>query len=168
MNLRHLAFTKAKSVAETFGVFLSREASEKKQHLKYFLRWARINCVLDVGAFVGEYALELRELGYDGRIISFEPFPDSFTKMSLKLEADPLWSGQPYGLSDVSRDTSIHTYGGGEFNSLLDLKEEAETAYELDNAKRGEIQIKLRQLDEVLPALLAGIDSPRIFLKIGL
>ncbi len=168
MSLREVLFDKLKSVAQNFGVYVSRfpPPQSKERLLKDFLARSRINCVLDVGAFVGNYVLELRQIGYEGRIISFEPVPDAFAKMSMKLKLDAFWSGQPYGLSDVSRDAIINTYAAGNFNSLLILKEDAETAYALDHAKRGKTQIKLRRLDEVLPALLQGIDSPRVFLKI--
>jgi FkbM family methyltransferase len=137
----------------------------KERLLKDFLKHSRINCVLDVGAFIGNYVLELRKLGYQGRVISFEPVPDSFAQMIMKLKSDTSWSGQPYGLSDVNRDAIINTYASGDFNSLLTLKLDAESAYGLDHAMRGKIQIKLRRLDEILPALLQGIESPRIFLK---
>jgi hypothetical protein len=48
----------------------------------------------------------------------------------------------------------------------LVLKEDAELAYRVENDKRGQAQITLRRLDEVLPPLLGGIDVPRVFLKI--
>jgi FkbM family methyltransferase len=164
-NLRGYVFNKVKSAGDKLGVFVSLHPGYKERHLKYFLEWAQINCVLDVGAFVGDYVLELRELGYKGRVISFEPFPESFAKLSTRLKADTSWSGQPYGLSDSGRDTVIHTYGSGDFNSLLVLKDDAGAAYHLDSDKRGQTEIQLRRLDEVLPALLEGIDSPRVFLK---
>lgn len=156
-----------KSVARRLGVSVSwyPPPHSKQWLLKDFLTQSRINCVLDVGAFVGQYAAELRDLGYQGRIIGFEPVPDSFNQMKRNLKADPFWIGLPYGLSNVSRDADIYTYGSGDFNSLLVLKDEAERAFGLDHAKRGKIQIKLRRLDEVLPDLLQGVDSPRVFLK---
>jgi hypothetical protein len=57
MNVRSLVFNQVKSVAEKFGVFLSRDPSNRDGHLREFLKWAKINCVLDVGGFVGKYAL---------------------------------------------------------------------------------------------------------------
>jgi FkbM family methyltransferase len=122
--------------------------------------------VLDVGAFVGNYAVELRELGYKGHIFSFEPHPDSFSKMSSRLNGDPYWRGLPYGLSDKSRNAVIHTYARGDFNSLLVMKKDAERAFCLKDDISSDTHISLRKLDEVLPALLAGMDSPRVFLKI--
>jgi FkbM family methyltransferase len=167
MRLRSLLFNRFKSLAQELGVCFSwfPPPGSKERLLKNFLIRSRINCVLDVGAFVGQYVLDLRKLGYKGRIFSFEPVPESFAKMNLKLRGDAAWSGQAYGLSDRSRNAMIHTYANGDFNSLLVLKEDAEAAYGLDRTKRARTQIKLHRLDEVLPELLHGINSPRIFLK---
>ena len=43
---------------------------------KLLLATASVDLVLDVGAHIGGYGLELRRLGYTGPLISFEPvFP---------------------------------------------------------------------------------------------
>jgi FkbM family methyltransferase len=166
MNIRSFAFHHVKAVAERYGVFMALEPADRAGRLKEFLQWAGVTCVLDVGANVGNYAVGLRKQGYKGRIVSFEPFPDSFAKMSAKLNADAAWSGRPYGLSDGNRDAVFQTYENGEFNSLLTLKKDAALAYQLDHDKRGQAQIMLRRLDDVLPTILEGMDNPRVFLKI--
>src|SRR5215813_8953515 len=50
-----------------------------------------INCVLDVGAFHGEYGTTLRQFGYQGRIVSFEPVPDHFQSLQQASKDDKNW-----------------------------------------------------------------------------
>jgi FkbM family methyltransferase len=134
--------------------------------LRDFLRIKEINLVLDVGAFVGEYAAELRDLGYRGRIVSFEPVPDSFQRLKERMGSDPLWSGQPFGLSDCSTEALINTYDRGNFNSLLPLRQSAADTYDVTSSEKGRIPIQLKRLDEVFAQLIQGIDSPRTYMKI--
>jgi hypothetical protein len=50
------------------------EAETLRHHLRRLIRRLDINCVLDVGAHVGQYVYLLREeIGFKGHIISFEP-----------------------------------------------------------------------------------------------
>ncbi len=107
-----------------------------------------------------------RDIGYRGRIISFEPVPASYLKLTNAMNKDPLWSGQPYGLSDQNRQTIINTHQRGDFNSLLTLSADAEQAYSLDPTDWSQTSIQLRRLDAVLPQLLEGTPSPRVFMKI--
>ena len=136
------------------------------QHLGDYLAQMDINVVLDVGAYIGNYAKGLRDVGYRGQIISFEPVPASYEKLCAAMRDDPLWVGKPFGLSDENGEAVINTHGSGDFNSLLPLSADAERAYALDPSLRGQTSIQLKRLDSVLPGLVEAIQSPRIFLKI--
>src|SRR5665213_2689705 len=50
-----------------------------------------IQAVIDVGGNVGGYGAELREYGYSGRIISFEPTAQAYEKLAARAKADPKW-----------------------------------------------------------------------------
>ena len=65
------------------------------------MRVQRINHVLDVGANVGQYASELRALGYAGKITSFEPGRFAFAVLEEASRRDDAWQAFNYGLSDV-------------------------------------------------------------------
>jgi FkbM family methyltransferase len=160
-------FDLVKSAARKFGIAVSKypPPDSFQRHLRDYLSQMDINVVLDVGAFVGDYAREVREAGYRGRIISFEPVPASYERLQAGMRHDALWSGQPFGLSEENRGAVMNTYSKGNFNSLLTLRQDVEQAYSLDPALRGQLPIQLRRLDAVLPQLIEGIPSPRIFMK---
>ena len=157
-----------KLCALKLGIAISRypPPGSFSRHLRDYLSEMKINLVLDVGANVGNYVKDLREIGYRGRVISFEPVPATYQKLQQAWQNDPMWSGKPYGLSDDDREALINTHSSGTFNSLLNLREDAERAFSLDPAQRGQTPIQLRRLDSVLPELVKGTQSPRIFMKI--
>jgi FkbM family methyltransferase len=166
--MRKALFDALKSVGRRFGLFISYYPPPGSYHrfLRDYLRRMEINVVLDVGGFVGDWARELLEIGYRGRIISFEPVPDSFAKLKQSMEHNPQWSGLPFGLSDENRTTVINTYSKGNFNSLLELRPDEARWWSVDASQRTQTTIQLRRLDSVLPELLDGLQSPRVFLKL--
>ena len=50
-------------------------SAQKLMSICHLLKPARLNCVVDVGANVGQFARNLRQIGYPAHIISFEPVP---------------------------------------------------------------------------------------------
>ena len=168
MTLQRAALSLVKRSAQKIGIainFYPPPGSFERQ-LRDLLAQMEINVMLDVGAFVGNYAKELRDVGYKGRIISFEPVPASYDQLKARMQHDPLWFGQQFGLSDENRQAQMNTFGRGDFNSLLTLRKDSEEAYRLDPSLRSQTAIQLRRLDAVLPQLIEGIQSPRIFMKI--
>ena len=64
---------------------LHRVGLQKIHHPSFvdFIRHEEIRTVFDVGANVGHYGVELREGGFDGRIVSFEPIAAPFAKLDI-------------------------------------------------------------------------------------
>src|SRR5579862_3432967 len=168
MALSRAALDVVKLCAQKLGIAISYypPPDSFQRALRDVLSQMEINVVLDVGAFIGDYVIELREAGYKGRIISFEPVPASYDRLHKRLHRDSLWSGQPFGLSDDNKDTLMNTYGRGQFNSLLTLRKDAEQCYLLDPSLRSQTSIRVKRLDAILLELIEGIRSPRIFLKV--
>lgn len=54
-----------------------------------------IDAVLDVGAAEGRYATSLRALGYESRIVSFEPLPGAHEALRRRARADERWTVAP-------------------------------------------------------------------------
>jgi len=64
-----------KRLFRSFGIDLRRysPAANEFNRLAHYLQLHSVTLVLDVGANIGQFAEGLREGGYDGRIVSFEP-----------------------------------------------------------------------------------------------
>src|SRR6266436_659552 len=76
-------------------------------HLKSVFATLRINCVFDVGANVGEYGLMLRRIGYQGRIISFEPVRGIFEKLKQTAAGDDAWTTMNIACGSSEEERSI-------------------------------------------------------------
>lgn len=166
--MSNITFDLVKHTAQRMGIAISRypPPGSFMRHLCEYLTHMEINVVLDVGANVGGYAKMLREIGYRGKIISFEPVPATYKQLQEAMRGDPLWLGVPLGLSDENREALINTYQNREFNSLLPMHEDAEQVFHLDHAQQSQTLIQLRRLDAILSELIKGIQTPRIFMKI--
>jgi FkbM family methyltransferase len=92
--LRHAV----KSFARSLGVELRRFApvSSYTAQLKAMLSWHRIDLIFDVGANTGQFGRELRrEVGFTGRIVSFEPMRAAHERLGEAAGKDPLWDVAP-------------------------------------------------------------------------
>lgn len=126
------------------------ELAAHRAILRAVLEAKAVTTVLDVGAHTGGYGALLRELGYAGEIVSFEPVAASFAALEARL--DPGWRAHRLALGrepgtlrlNVAREsnfTSVHApsafsverFGG----SAVDHVEEVEVA-RLDAVASGE------------------------------
>jgi FkbM family methyltransferase len=89
--------TPLQSLARRLGYDLTprRKAKSPPAQLVALLGHFRIACVLDVGANVGQYGSMLREWGYSGRIVSFEPQAAAHGALERRAAADPDWQVAP-------------------------------------------------------------------------
>ena len=81
-----------------------------------------IDLVLDVGANTGQYGALLRELGYRGRIMSFEPLGAAHDALSARAAPDPLWNVAPRGaVGDRDGEIVINVAGNSASSSVLPM-----------------------------------------------
>ncbi len=66
-----------KKIAAYFGYEFTRLSknifTNQNTHIAELIKRNDINLVLDVGANIGQFGQDLRNAGYEGEIISFEP-----------------------------------------------------------------------------------------------
>jgi len=88
------------------------------EQLERFLTAFLVDCVFDVGANVGQYATRLRELGFKGLIVSFEPNPDIGSTLRARAARDEKWIVEELALDEKSRLLTFNIMNSPEFSSL--------------------------------------------------
>jgi FkbM family methyltransferase len=125
----------------------------------------QVDVVLDVGANVGQFGRTLRRAGYRGRIESFEPVAEFAAKLRRRTQKDPRWRVHEYALGDEDTTTEINATPGASLSSLLPASDFGkEWSRKLETSVKQEIRV--RRLDGVLDEVLAGLDRPRVYLKL--
>lgn len=134
------------------------------EHVAWMLRRYQVNCVLDVGANIGQYGLALRRAGYTGRIASFEPLPHLLERLREVADPDPEWHVFPVALGKEDTETQMQVVSGT-LSSLLKPSEFGRHRH--GGLTRTSPQpVRVRRLDGILNEVLDGIDSPRPYLKL--
>jgi FkbM family methyltransferase len=123
-----------------------------------------IDVVLDVGANVGQYARQLRrDVGFEGRICSFEPMRGAFRVLEVEAADDPKWSTFNLAIGDVAGSATINIAANSESSSLLPmLASHSEAAPE--SRFVGTEQIETQTLDALFDNLCAT--GEHVYLKI--
>lgn len=123
-----------------------------------------IDVVLDVGANTGAFALQMRDIGYTGRIVSFEPVSATFRELSGHAAGDPNWVTVNCGLGDFDGTAAINiSANNAESSSLLEmLPRHLEAAATSRFVAREEIRVK--RLDDVFESVCEG--RRNVYLKI--
>src|SRR4051812_37683690 len=88
-------------------------------HLKAILTKLGINCVIDVGANVGQYGRMLRRIGYRGRIVSIEPIPEVFQKLRAAAAGDDEWITLNTACGSKEETRTINIFTQTPLSSLL-------------------------------------------------
>jgi FkbM family methyltransferase len=120
--------------------------------------------VLDVGANDGGYVTALREAGYRGRILSFEPLSVAHVRLVTATEADPAWSAAPrMALGDQDGDVTINIAGNSASSSILPMTDKHRGAAP-ESTYVGSEHVEVRRLDGIRHPFIESAAAP--FLKI--
>ena len=86
-----IRFAKTLLRSSGFDVVRFPHPNSLDRHLKQLLTKLDADCVLDVGANCGEFALLLRKIGFQGWILSFEPNPAHAPALESHSAGDGKW-----------------------------------------------------------------------------
>jgi FkbM family methyltransferase len=78
-----------------------------------------VNVLFDVGANAGQYARTMRGLGFQGRIVSFEPLSDAYQLLADAARHDPDWLAVNCALGADAGECTLHVAGNSQSSSLL-------------------------------------------------
>jgi FkbM family methyltransferase len=135
--------------------------------LRDLFRLLEVDCVLDVGANVGQYRNFLRyEVGYDGRIVSFEPVPRNIELLARRAATDAAWQVEPYALGATPGRSILNVTAETVFSSFLEPDRTAAELFHGESAVTDRIEVDVRTMDDVLPELDRRHAPKRVYLKL--
>jgi FkbM family methyltransferase len=148
------------------GILLDRYTCSTSSHLRLarMLAAKDIDLVLDVGANDGGYATTIREAGYHGKILSFEPLGDAYASLVKATAGDPSWAAAPrMAIGADDGEVTINVAGNSASSSILPMSESHRAAAP-ESSYVGSETVAVRRLDGVRHPFLDSAVAP--FLKI--
>jgi FkbM family methyltransferase len=101
------------------GLTLTSQLNSQRYQRRRLFERRKIDLVLDVGANEGQYGMQLRNDGYRGEIISFEPLPGAYQKLYSKTELDAKWTARNLALGANDAKHTMQITQNGVSSSLL-------------------------------------------------
>ncbi len=165
-----IKFVKSK-IHKLFNVFgvdiikMGRFDQGFSSHVVKILKSRHIDCVLDVGANIGQYGTMLREIGFTGYIVSFEPVKSVYAQLLKKAENDPKWICYNLALSDESGSKDINVFSDSQFSSFLKASEYSKNTWQVLNSAHSE-QVDLVRLDNLFAEIKIKTQCQHFYLKL--
>jgi len=136
------------------------------EHLAELFARTEPDCVLDVGANGGQYGEMLRNRGYRGWIVSFEPVRDAFAALNQAASGDPRWRVFQLALGARPERRRIAVAAVSQLSSFRQFSdyagEELPGASEVTHTE----EVEVATLNEGWGRFLDGVPDERVFLKL--
>jgi len=147
-----------------FDLIRYNPASSCNARILEFFSIYKIDTVLDVGANIGQFAMGLRESGYKGRIISFEPLSKAYSHLLINSKNDLNWMIAPrMAIGNEKGKKTINVSGNFVSSSILKM-----TNIHIKGAPKsayiGSEEIYIDKLDNVVGNYLGNGEN--VFIKI--
>lgn len=153
-----------RTLLRRFGRDLTEYPKPHWRQVKRLLDHFGITLVLDVGANVGQYAGYLRDAGYRGRIVSFEPLADAHAALTRRAAGDAGWTVAPrMALGASMGEVELNVSNDRDMSSLLPMRAEILEASPTSHTVARET-VRVATLDSVFADYAR--DADRVLLKI--
>ncbi|GAB1371734.1 [alpha-L-fucopyranosyl-(1-_3)-alpha-L-rhamnopyran osyl-(1-_3)-2-O-methyl-alpha-L-rhamnopyranosyl] dimycocerosyl phenol-phthiocerol 2'''-O-methyltransferase [Candidatus Kapaibacterium sp.] len=122
-----------------------------------------INVFFDIGANIGHYAHSLRNFGYKGKIVSFEPMNAEFQVLTNRAVSDENWLTCNYGFGNSDEELDINISKNSVSSSLLKVNSEL-TEIVPETAYIGTEKVKIYKIDSIIDDFID--EKSKLFIKI--
>ncbi len=154
-----------KTLFRKVGIDIRRHRPQNDQTVRLvsYLERHNIDCVLDIGANLGQFTCSLRDMGYRGEVVSFEALPDTHATLSDTARADEAWTVAPrMAVADRNGET-VFNVADNAVSSSLHAPDPSLRAEGISFQDEKRITVPMHTLETALADL--GIAGKRMFLK---
>ena len=152
-----------KKILGKIGIQVKRYPDEDLKRRMKIISHFKIDTLFDIGANTGQYGRKMRELGYRGRIVSFEPVASSFEALKKTSTSDNNWTVNKYALGKENSKSIINISENSYSSSILNLlPTHLESAPQSKYVTQEEIEIK--KIDSIFASFYNNED--KVMLKI--
>jgi FkbM family methyltransferase len=105
-----------------YDVIQYKASSSRDRRLGLVLQHRKIDLILDVGANLGQFAQQVRALGYTGRIVSFEPQREAHAQLVAAAKSQPNWQiAERCAIGAAPGSLTLNLAGNSVSSSLLPM-----------------------------------------------
>ena len=142
-----------KRILHKTGFELRRFSVEQSENARFIsmLRANNVNLIFDVGANTGQFGVLMREIGFDGKILSFEPLSEARENLLKISRNDSMWQvALQSAIGEENGEIEINIAGNSQSSSVLDMLDTHVRAAP-DSKYIGKEKVALRKLDTIAP-----------------
>jgi FkbM family methyltransferase len=160
--IKHHLANSASEFARKCGFCVTRASNTLREKRLETLSRLSVETVLDIGANTGQWARELRNSGYRGRIISFEPAPEPFTQLKTSARFEEEHICVHAALADRDGEGQLLITNATVLSSFRTPIHDRYTSNCSEVKER--VTVPIRRLDSIVPTLTCERD--RFYMKI--
>jgi FkbM family methyltransferase len=134
-------------------------------YIRNIIRQFDIDIIFDVGANVGQFAHSMRDIGYRGKILSFEPVSKQFKILNEAASHDEKWQTLNIALGDEDGTSHINVMKEDVFSSFKSPSQNLAEQFSDQNVVVGVESVQVRRLDKIISEMGFQDNLHRCFLK---